>query len=528
MTSLFVLLLLLLVLTEKSSQTHEAKENEESDDDGNTCTLYMAPSSVNSIDAFGIFTVKPFKKGSLLLPTDCPGIPMIDPASHFTAHDNDFLHCYSWFSGHSADADNEASEVGEFAVTFHALPNHHGYLAALDPVTARPSYDDTLVDRSKDPEAGAFSYHLGRDFYALRDLKPGDEIFLDYGVAESPNLAKQERYSWVKYTPEAKDYDLAGHLLKLSWDLVEFIRSSRNIAGLSRPVNKTLQDQLTKYSIEHLLDALALKAASINRPRVDYALPSSLDELNRIAERVAHNTPFAEALALEVGITHRSVDWIIENGRCVDNIIPGKSKIPRAGQGAFAQRLIRAGDVIVPLPLFQMHKDSFTIWSDDEGKYTPNGTQLLLNYCFSHSNSSLVLCPLTNAALINHCSTRNAQCGEQGPNAIYRWDTTWDLFTNKWLNMSVEEIHKQLGKGLAFEIVATRDIEPGDEVCLARLPVTGGEYSCYSGLFVVARMPIDFHRLRRGLGKRMGRARGELGAIAGCCRRAHIVRYQVE
>jgi hypothetical protein len=80
--------------------------------------------------------------------------------------------------GHSAEADNEASEVGEFAVTFHALANHHGYLSVLDPMTARPSYDDTLVDRSKDPEAGAFSYHLGRDFYSLRDLEPGDEIFL--------------------------------------------------------------------------------------------------------------------------------------------------------------------------------------------------------------------------------------------------------------------------------------------------------------------------------------------------------------
>jgi hypothetical protein len=101
MTSL-LLLLLLLVSTEQSSQSHEAKENEESErDDGNTCTLYMAPSSLNAINAFGIFTVKPFKKGSLLLPSDCPGIPMIDPSYHFTAHDNDFLHCYSWFSGTS-------------------------------------------------------------------------------------------------------------------------------------------------------------------------------------------------------------------------------------------------------------------------------------------------------------------------------------------------------------------------------------------------------------------------------------------
>lgn len=223
-----LLLIPLLSVTESLSDcVEDGTCNEETDDD--TCTLYMAPSSLRALKAFGIFTVKPFKKGSLLLPTDCPGIPMIDCAFNFKPHDNGFLHSYSWFHGHSQDADYEAFEVGEFAVTFHALPNHHGYLAALDPYTARPSYDDTVVNRSTDPEAGAFSYHRGRDFFTYRDLEAGDEIFLDYGVHEVEDGNELDgRYAWVSDVPGPEDWELAGILLKKSWDLVQFIRSNSN------------------------------------------------------------------------------------------------------------------------------------------------------------------------------------------------------------------------------------------------------------------------------------------------------------
>ena len=41
-------------------------------------------------------------------------------------------------------------------------------------------YDDTIVNRFKDPGAGAFSYHNGRKFKASRDIQAGEESGIDY------------------------------------------------------------------------------------------------------------------------------------------------------------------------------------------------------------------------------------------------------------------------------------------------------------------------------------------------------------
>ena len=108
-----------------------------------------------------------------------------------------------------------------------------------------------------------------------------------------------------------------------------------------------------------------------------------------------------------------------------------------------------------------VNKDSMNLYDDDGSVYTK---QLLLNYCFGHRDSSLLVCPNTNAILINHCSVRTKDCGPHGPNAKYRWATTWDKDTSKWLHMSIDDMIHQEGRGISMEIIATRDIKPGEEV----------------------------------------------------------------
>jgi len=49
------------------------------------------------------------------------------------------------------------------------------------------------------------------------------------------------------------------------------------------------------------------------------------------------------------------------------------------------------------------------------------------------------------------------------PNAEYRW-AKWDEATGDWLEKSIEEMERDGGRGLSLEIVATRDIEQGEEV----------------------------------------------------------------
>ncbi len=207
----------------------------------------------------------------------------------------------------------------------------------------------------------------------------------------------------------------------------------------------------------------------------------------------------------------RATNWIKREGMCMDNLVPQLSTIPHAGRGAFAQRFLAKGEVIVPAPLLQiMDYSSLYMYDvdinengelykvpqdddetdedgdgddeeeDDDDDPVPSAFQMMYNYCYSHEESSMMLCPQSNAILINHCSTRQSYGGDcerynnnedpsqRGPNAEMRWATGgWDPDTEDWLDHSlkkIEDLVKRGKRGLSLEIVATRDIQPGEEV----------------------------------------------------------------
>lgn len=190
-------------------------------------------------------------------------------------------------------------------------------------------------------------------------------------------------------------------------------------------------------------------------------------------------------IAMQLGrqtlLPGRTVDWIKENGRCLDNIYPHPSTLRQAGQGAFASRSMSAGETIAPIPtmiqvtnltsldIFQMgyYVDEFQNVQARKNSSNPVSQQLLINYCFGHDNSSLLLCPASNANLINHCSQRlkraEGQCNPlKGPNAYLRWATDFDPETSDWLKFTIEEIDERvkLGRrGISLEVVATSDIQ---------------------------------------------------------------------
>jgi len=182
------------------------------------------------------------------------------------------------------------------------------------------------------------------------------------------------------------------------------------------------------------------------------------------------NSSFFSNIA-ETTLEKRDVTWIRENGLCIDNISPGKSTLPQAGQGAFATRFMPLGDIISPAPLLQiMNSDHMLIHDEELTDESYIGTQMLVNYCFGHSKSKLLLCPQTNVILINHCSNRkvgDGQCGDKGPNAKVRWASGWDCDTPSWLEMSLEEVGNftaERSRGLSMEFIAIRDIKAGEEI----------------------------------------------------------------
>lgn len=181
----------------------------------------------------------------------------------------------------------------------------------------------------------------------------------------------------------------------------------------------------------------------------------------------------------KTSLVQRDVKSLKENGICMDKLKSGTSTIAGAGRGAFAKSFIKEGEIIAPSPLLNVpNKDSMVIYNTEIDKYgnrvkaneIPIGQQLLLNYCFSHMNSTLLLCPTTHINLINHCSDRGGIiCNNgNGPNAKIQWAKGgWESRTDEWLSKSIEDISSltKSGKtGLSFELVATSDIQAGEEV----------------------------------------------------------------
>jgi hypothetical protein len=195
-----------------------------------------------------------------------------------------------------------------------------------------------------------------------------------------------------------------------------------------------------------------------------------------------HDSPGDIATALaKKQLIPRTIDWIMSEGKCLDNLVPNISTLQDAGKGAFAQRFIPKGSIVVPAPVLQIADASeLNMYDFDTNELI--GTQLLMNYCFSHPGTPLLFCPQTNAILINHCSNRSSSlsyggdCDQynsnqdltlRGPNAYVRWATEWDPETEQSLNISLEDFHIKTQEGrrlLTMEIIASRNIYPGDEV----------------------------------------------------------------
>ena len=194
----------------------------------------------------------------------------------------------------------------------------------------------------------------------------------------------------------------------------------------------------------------------------------------------------------------RTLDWIQHEGNCLDNLIPGLSTLPDAGRGGFAQRFIPKYSMVVPSPLIQIiDRDTLLMYdlkidektrkmkkdNSQGNNQQSTGQQMLINYCFSHPNINITLCPQSNAVLLNHCSIRKSyggdcekynknEGGKRGPNAKIRWAgddgrESWDPNTQNWLKMTMTQIKDltySTKRGLSFDIIATRDISPGEEV----------------------------------------------------------------
>jgi hypothetical protein len=189
-------------------------------------------------------------------------------------------------------------------------------------------------------------------------------------------------------------------------------------------------------------------------------------------------------------------------GFCLDTITAQPSTIPEAGQGAFANRKFPTGSIVSVSPMVTISNGPAAMEvpltkssntpprpddnvGDDEDRYVPdtrdsNATQqLLTNYCFGHAKSDLMLCPTTQAALMNHADASSSSVASSSkgkvPNVAVRWssintdeDPHYD-FTLEPLESIIHINHTDLSSfktRVIMEYVAIRPIEPGEELLL--------------------------------------------------------------
>ena len=153
----------------------------------------------------------------------------------------------------------------------------------------------------------------------------------------------------------------------------------------------------------------------------------------------------------------RDPEWLVKHGICMDNLSAGRSKVSEAGRGAFANRFFPKGTHITSSPLAVFHKDAMH-WKDENLK--KKGVQLLLNYCYGHPRSSMLLFPTGNVVnFINHPPDNN-------PNVKIRWSMIDSAaYRGKdWTNLTPKELYSQPYLGLLVDYVALRDIYPGEEI----------------------------------------------------------------
>ena len=419
-------------------------------DDSNTCLLYLAESTIPNA-GLGMFTGVPVEEGQLLGRVGDAAFATVDQDWHMSSatgmiskHSGDYhwpLTNYDWNAGDIGLAD-EAEDVSVTVNGFGAAPNCHFSLLNVDEHSA--AYDAAGLSRYTSPGAGAITPWWNRTSTATRDIAAGSELYVDYGPSWFTS-----REGHFQLVPLESSYESA----------LEFLQSyGKMLVGTDSPDDLVEDKMMIGDEVQKDLWDIIKTHPYVSRER--QALPETYkDGIRAIKE--------GDIMTVEVENSIRSIEYLEEHGKCVDNIVPKQSTIPHAGRGAFATRFIPKGGLVAPVPLVHIaDKSKANMYAEKKG---PTGNiirdeenivhkQIILNYCFGHPNSTLLLFPYSsNVVYINHHSTEY--------NAKLRWTNGFDFYHHKdWLEKSVDFLEDQWTAGLMLEYVATRDIQPGEEV----------------------------------------------------------------
>jgi len=443
-----------------------------------SCGLYMATSSTSlSTDhKWGVYAGKDFEKDSPIgfgdiaihsfnmmannIWMDETGEVMDDLDTNDLANIVDWFEQFVWVPT-SSGGQFEIHDTIYGAKIITAIPGT-GVIGGFNPKMTNADWDHSSAYHREawnefpgeaHPGRGGYSNYFNLELKSTEVIPAGKEIFVEFGDNWQENEDKEEELL------SKKDYERVDQTIE---KMIQFFDK-----------HESKLDSVSKQKIYEFLRQDVMEAAAGNDKAVQIKnmLPDDPAELEKLLEK---GGVFESRHS---GLT-RPLEWLETNGLCVDNIKPGPSTIPYAGRGAFANRDIKKGGLVSPVPLIQipnevvldMHPITDIItnrYEVEEEEKEPEylylkesddkiGIQLMINYCWSHPKTSMLFFPVgAVTSYINHAPSKDKI------NAKMVWS---DHVENQidWLEEELKP-YNALGR-LVVEIVATKDIKEGEEV----------------------------------------------------------------
>ena len=345
------------------------------------CGIWVAMSAIEGA-GLGMYAGRDYAKGDNLQDFGDLIVPIVDKSLHNQEQEFPFMwEDYHW-NGWIVGTDVEAYELGDGASPgFGSTAN--SFLPVVNVEEGYPKKDNEGLHRSKDPGAGAFTEYYNRQNKATRDIAGGEEFYVNYGshwFKERPYLGP---------VPLKLDLKRATHLFK----------AFRGLQNATNSVPSLVFDDLWDTFIRNTQFASSRVFGSFRHDNQE-----ELTELEKVGS----------LRELRLNQAKKSPEWFYDYGTCGDHIYGAPSTIQQAGRGAFAKRDLPEGTVVAPVPLLHItNRSRLDMYYFENGPRSrlagPRPPQLLLNYCYGHPESTLLLSPY--GPVVNYVASRGGCCG---------------------------------------------------------------------------------------------------------------------
>ena len=389
------------------------------------CSLYLANSAIEGA-GLGIYTAVDVRASELL--TKKLGDEL---CLAIFADEETLLSEYAWTASHLGMAfeSGRLEETTSFCPGLGMLLND---LVTEDNVELTAPSSSVNIDR-QNPLAGSFTYYSNLHIRATKYIPAGSELYVSYG---SSYFASREAYQSI--VPTEQDMSTAFHL---SRNLVAFHDKHYREDGESG--NEIMEKILSWWKHE--------------------VLPLSFPQNPPVSNLLASNKQgLLKMISSDKSKFKKPLSWLQGNGYCLDRI---QSRPNDKGKGAYAAQQFSKGEFVAPIPLLHLDRRKVTSYpiKKEGGGITTFQNSLLLNYCYSHPESSVLLLPYTSGPnFVNHDLDH--------PNVKLQWVESKNAKSSfhqpDWLELSASDLIQKSKAGLMMELVAIRDIQPGEEILL--------------------------------------------------------------